>query len=195
MNDAMIEHQLKMAFYRLDCPETAELGEYHLDFLNAARRMEIAQHLQACPHCTGELAQLGHFLAELAPELRQGMYNPLKVWVARLVSQTQTGTGNGMQPAFAVRGGDQAPRVYEAGDAQVVLEVQDEPAATKTLVGLILGVDPADLTVYLWRSDDPVKSAAVDELGNFILANIKPGNYQLIVTNSELGIRVPSVEV
>jgi hypothetical protein len=136
---------------------------------------------------------LNQFLADLAPELAQGVYNPLKVLVARLVSQT--GPGQAMQPAFAVRGVERPPRVYEAGDAQVVLEVQDEPSTTRTLVGLVLGVDPTHLTAHLWQGDDPVKSAEVDELGNFILANIKPGTYQLIVSNTELEIHVPSLEV
>lgn len=194
MDDVIIERKLILAFYRLDCPDTAELGEYHLDFLDVARRMEIEQHLQTCPHCPGELAQLQHFLADLAPELRQGVYNQVKVWVARLLSQTGM-SGGRMQPAFAVRGGEQPPRIYEAGDAQIVLEVQDEPSATKTLVGLVLGVDPTGLSAHLWRGNDPIGSANVDEIGNFLLTNVEPGSYELTVSGPKLEIRLPALDV
>jgi hypothetical protein len=196
-DSANIERKLTAALYRLDCPDTAELGEYHFNFLASARQSEISRHLQDCPHCASELAQLRHFLADVAPDLRQGVYNPLKVFVARLISQA-TGAGGGMggvQPAFALRGDDRPPRVYEAGDAQIVLEVQDEPSVYKTLLGLVLGVDPAGLTAHLWRGEDAVSSAELDEMGNFILANIEPGSYEIVVRGSELEIHIPSMDV
>jgi hypothetical protein len=193
MNDVTTEHKLTRALYRLDCPDAAELGEYELKLLDTARRPAIAQHLQECPHCTRELAQLHRFLVDVAPDLRQGVYNPVKVWIAKLVSQMET--GGRMQPAFAVRGGDQPPRVYEAGDAQIVIEVQDEPSPTKTLVGLVLGVDPVGLMAHLWRGTDAIDSAEVDEIGNFLLANVEPGEYELVVRGPELEIRLPSLDV
>jgi hypothetical protein len=194
MDDAMIERKLTRALYRLTCPETAELGEYQLDLLDKPRHREIAQHLDACPHCAQEAAHLQHFLAELAPDLRQGVFNPIKVLIARLISQQKS--GGQFQPAFAVRGGEQAPRIYEAGDTQIVLEVQQTATpATKTLVGLILGTDTADLTAYLWRDDETINSTEVDEIGNFVLSNVESGNYELIISGAEMEIRVSAVEI
>lgn len=197
MDDAKMERELTAALYRLDCPDGTELGEFHLNFLAAPRRRAIAQHLEVCPHCAQELAQLQSFLAELAPDLGQGAYKPLRVWVARLVSQLSAGNGgNSWQPAFAVRGGDFPPLVYEAGDAQVVVEVQNDASpGHKLLVGLVLGVEPEGLIADLWRGEEMIQRVEVDELGNFILNNIAPGRYELVVRSSELEIHIPSLDV
>ena len=105
--------------------------------------------------------------------------------------------------------------VGEAGELRTELTLDDQPSGLgwlpdgRLLVvamkaravmrldpsGLALHADISHLTAHLWQGDDPVKSAEVDELGNFILANIKPGTYQLIVSNTELEIHVPSLEV
>lgn len=196
MDDAKMERELTAALYRLDCPDGTELGEFHLDFLVAPRRRAIAQHLEICPHCTQELAQLQLFLADLAPDLGQGTYKPLRVWVARLVSQLSSGNGHNWQPAFAVRGGDYPPLVYEAGDAQVVIEVQnDSTPGHKSLIGLVLGVEPEGMIAHLWRGEEAIQRVEVDELGNFILDNVLPGRYELVVRSSEMEIHIPSLDI
>ena len=53
-----IEQALTAQLYRITCPSSEELGEYHLHMLPAEQTTAVAQHLRTCPHCTRELAEL-----------------------------------------------------------------------------------------------------------------------------------------
>ncbi len=89
------------------------------------------------------------------------------------------GTAGGPLPAlaFGLRGDESGVHFYQAGEAQITLEVQDDPNAPgrKILVGLILVGEAAGLQAHLWRQDQAIASAEVDELGNFTLSGLEPG--------------------
>jgi len=163
------ENRLTAALYRATCPDTAELGEYRLGMISGPRADSIAQHLRECPHCSREIAQLDAFLARVKPDLAYTTAERIKIWIARRVPDLSAGVGS-PAPAFALRGAkddEAADRslVFEAGDAQVMIEIQDEPGDTgrKAIIGLVIGIDPAGVEARLWLGGNPVAVTAVDD--------------------------------
>jgi hypothetical protein len=86
---------------------------------------------------------------------------------------------------------------YQAGGAQITLEIQDDPNAPgrKTLIGLILMEEAANLQANLWRDDQVVTSGDVDELGNFTLSGLETGNYELFLSGPDVEIQIQDLEV
>jgi hypothetical protein len=190
---AKLENQLSNALYRAFCPEPNELGEYQLGLLSTPRAQQIQTHLAECPHCRTEMAQLQSFLKSVEPDLETSLVERVRVWLAELLP----GADGGSTLAFGLRGDESGVHFYQAGDAQITLEVQDDPEAPgrKTLVGLILGGEAAGLRAYLWRQDQAVTSAEVDELGNFTLSGLEPGQYEIFLSGPDVEIQIKDLEV
>jgi len=202
-----LQDHLTARLYRYNCPSTAELGEYHLGLLPQDQGAALAYHLTECPRCTYEVTQLEHYLADLAPTLEQpGLLEQaterIRVLVARLVNGGMNVDLLG-QPALApalagVRGDESEPLIYEADGVQVVVEIDQDPDQPdrRSILGLVIGVDDPDkLDVHLWQSDQPVATIQVEEMGNFVISNLTPGRYELILSGPELEIHIQELEV
>jgi anti-sigma factor RsiW len=155
---ARFQDRLIAQLYRVTCPDSLELGEYHLGLLSRERMADVAQHLADCPLCRDEVAQLTDYLAELAPDLEVSPLERVKVWVAQLVNVAREmgrpGTP-GLVPVYAgVRGEDERPLIYEAGNAQIAIEIQDDPEQPdrKMLLGLVTGIESGGIVVHLWQA-------------------------------------------
>jgi hypothetical protein len=196
---ARLQNRLTAIMYRLSCPTSIELGKYYLGLLPPTSAIALTQHLSKCPHCTRETVQLESFMADLAPELAlrsldrlMGQFQErVRVRVARPVL-------GGMTPAFAgVRGDQEGPFVYQADEVQVIVEVQDdsEQPGRKFLVGLVTGMDALDLKARLWRVDQPIATASVDDLGNFVMLNLIPDTYVLTLSSPDVEIHIPALKV
>jgi hypothetical protein len=93
-------------------------------------------------------------------------------------------------PAFAIRGADDdgvdsdRSLVFEAGEAQLMIEIHDDPGHTgrQAIIGLVIGIDPAGAEARLWQDGQPIAGAAVDELGNFTFSGLESATYELILT-------------
>ncbi len=59
-----LQRDLLRILYRLHCPDSQALGEYHLGLLAAAEASAVREHLAECPYCPAELEALRQFLAE-----------------------------------------------------------------------------------------------------------------------------------
>src|SRR5690606_12728269 len=92
---AQLQTQLTAHLYRADCPQPAELGEYHLNLLPAGRAAEVAAHLAGCPRCRQEVAQLQAYLGSLAPDLEPGLLDIARERVRVLVAQLVSGWAPG----------------------------------------------------------------------------------------------------
>ena len=158
------------------------------------RALQIQNHLAECPHCRTELAQLRSFLKEVEPDLKISLAERVRVWLAELLP---SGIAGGPALAFGLRGDENGVHFYQAGEAQITLEVQDDPAALgrKSLVGLILGNEVAELQAHLWRQEQAVTSARVDELGNFTLSGLEPGKYELFLSGPDVEIQIKDLEI
>lgn len=190
------ENKLTRTLYRTFCPDSTELGEYQLGMLALERASFIQQHLHECPHCTRELAALQNYLADLAPELEYSLAERVKLWIAQLLPDISSGIP-GRSPAFGLRGDPEKMLFYQAGEAQLTIEIQDDPdqPGRRALLGLLIGVDPTGLAAHLWQEGQEVTSVTLDELGNFIVAGLQPGFYQLILTGREFEIHVQLLKV
>ena len=201
---AHFHRQLAALLYRVDCPPSLELGEYQLGLLATERQPIIAEHLQICPHCQAELQQLGGYLATVAPSLPADgrsirstiattVATTVRRAVARLVDAARDALSpGGLAPAMAaVRGQMDAPLIYEADGLQIVLVLQpdDIHRTRQLLLGLLLGTTvPLTMQVQLWQGQTLLTTTAVDEGGNFVLAELAPGNYTLLLTAPDLEI-------
>lgn len=189
---AHIDDSLKAALYRITCPDSATLGNFHLGLLPEDAATKISTHLTNCPHCTQEVEQLEAFLAETAVSLEPSTVERIKIWIAkRLPTGGQTGNLLGT-PAFAMRGGDTGPLMYEAGDAQLSLEVQDDPEhpGRKSVLGLVLGIETEAVEVKLLKHVVVETAVTLDELGNFTFTGLEPGKYELTLSGQDIEIHV-----
>ena len=194
---AHIDDSLKAALYRITCPDSATLGNFHLGLLPEDVATQISDHLAICPHCVREIEQLEVFLAETAVSLQPSTVERIKVWIAkRIPSGGQTGNRLGT-PAFAMRGSDTGPLMYEAGDAQLSLEVRDDPEhpGRKTILGLVLGIETEAVEVKLIQGDVVKTTVTLDDLGNFTLNNLHVGQYALLLTGPDLEIQITAVDI
>lgn len=194
---AQFEDSFKAALYRITCPDSATLGNFHLGLLPDEAAAPITKHLTICPHCTQEIAQLEAFLAETAVSLQPSTAERIKVWIAkRLPTGGASSDGLGT-PAFALRGSDTGPLMYEAGDAQLSLEVQDDPEhpGRKAILGLVLGIETTNVEAKLLRGDVVETAVSLDELSNFTFTNLLAGTYQLLVVGPTTEIHVQELTI
>jgi hypothetical protein len=192
------QDRLITRLYRLTCPKSEELGQYHLGLLEADRRAEVERHLLECPHCTREVAQLENYLRALAPTIEFGPVERVKVLIARLVGGGQGWERPALMPAFAgIRGEADGPFVYQVDDVQIAIEIQDdaEQPGRKIILGLVTGPDATGLKVTLRQADQIVATTSVDHAGNFVIPRLDPGNYQLILIRPEVEIHVQSLKL
>jgi hypothetical protein len=200
------QRRLSLKLYRAACPEPHLLGEYQLGLLAESIAAPIRAHIDTCPHCVAELTQLAHYLDDLAPDLELSRLdqarNRVRVLIARLTSAPQDcgwQGGPALAPAFAgVRGAPTWPRRYEVDEVEIVLEVSEDDLAPgrKAVFGLVTGLEePQGPTVHVWREGIPQASSQVDELGNFVLTDLAPGSYELILTNPQIEVHVQELDV
>lgn len=187
--------RLVQNLFRSTCPTSLELGEYALRLLPQERSQIVAEHLKSCPHCTEDLSTLRQFLSDLSGDLELSLGERLRVIVANLVGGERPA---GLAPAFqGLRGDEPAGAVYEAEGYQVHLDVQADPEqpALRSILGLVLGQETQALGVYLWREAQLAAASPVDEYGNFVLAQVEPGQYELALRGPEVEIRIEALEV
>jgi len=199
---ADIEERITAALYRKFCPPSLDLGNYHLGMLPGEQAIAITQHLAECLHCRREIQLLEGYLQDVAPDVERSLADRVVVWIASLLPEPGSA---GLTPAFAFRGDPERTMLYQAGDAQLTLEVQDDPGTPgqRSLLGLVLGVDPAGLKAQLWEigpeelvaESSPLRVVEVDDLGNFVLSGLPPGVYRLVLSGSRFEIQLPRLEV
>jgi hypothetical protein len=194
---------LAASLFRSACPPSLELGEYQMGLLSPEQSVAIARHASKCPHCTQEIESLVAFMTQpdplTQPTALQTASTRLRVLVAQLVGGARSAAAApALAPALAgLRGDDDGPLTYEAGAAQVILDVQrdEQRAGRKAIFGLVLGLADPAATVHLWRDQQPVCRAPVDSLGNFFIADLAPGQYELFVTGDSDEIHIQDLSV
>ena len=186
------ESRLTATLYRAFCPDTSELGEYHFEMSTPELAAFIRDHLKECPHCRRELRQLEQFLTNVSPDLEFSPIERFKIWVAELVPELPELSRPLM---LGLRGETTGQKFYQAGDAQITIEIQNDPAApgSKLVLGLVLGISTAGMRVQCQHAEHELVDSPVDELGNFILSGLEPGEYDLILRNDEVEIQIPDL--
>lgn len=170
--------------FRRACPDTDELGDFHLGLLDQARVRAIEQHLARCPFCSREMVQYERFLGK-APD-QPSLTKCITVSLAKLLD-TLLPSGRPLTPAYALRG-EEGLVLYQTDRLQISLDVQEdvEKAGHKSIVGVITGEDAPVLSVDLWKEDQHLDTASVDETGGFTLSALLPGSYELIIRGADI---------
>ena len=173
---------LSKHLYRVACPDSLTLGEYQLGLLSHEERQALEQHVEDCPHCASELLEMVTF-------------NQLS-FVERLIAKLTSGGENrgqpGWVPSYGVRGGSASPLLYEAGEVQIAVDVQDdgEHPGYQSIIGFINGAEADDFEVSLWRENIQLMITQVDDLNYFALDNLSRGDYELLIRGPRVEIQI-----
>jgi hypothetical protein len=185
------ETALTAVLYRQHCPALDDLLQWQAGILAATAAQRVEQHVDTCPHCRTELAQLAAATPAEAPRAVRSSQPAPPAWRTRLA---QTGRDilavlrpMPLQPAAALRGTAAREMLYHAGDYQVVLKIAPPLAAenVRQLEGQITGHDnpavvPHGARVALIGDEGAaICDDTVDEFGYFALDNVESGEYTL----------------
>ena len=181
---------LTSQLYRIDCPSPLELGEYHLRMLPASQMLIIRQHLQECPHCAREVAQLEEFfLGDLVP-MGNSLLGQARVLIAKFVS----GKPGESAPTFAaLRGNVKGPITLEAEGLIIVLDIENTNEGKVNILGQVAADDQDQWTGALveLRQDHELQfSNTVDDLGSFRFEGIPPGSKELRIISKDSSLTV-----
>jgi hypothetical protein len=215
-----LEAQLNSVLYRFDCPSPETLQAYYWRELPTTASNQFENHLQQCPLCRAEMASLQGFMRETAPAAQaepalrphsqnsfpqnlllraQEFADQMRLVIANLVPP--------VAPQFATVAlrGDSVPRLqgaaqtsllFEADDTDISLLVQKEQAGTLRLAGQLFASDLPTNTfcklVPASLEEVPVQ-AQVDDTGNFVINQLQPGAYQLVILLQHQSIVVPNL--
>ena len=189
---------LTSRLYRISCPPTDELGEYHLRMLSAPQMLVVAQHVRECPHCTREINQLEEFLSDLAPASEIDLVERAKVLIARLVNGQGDSTASG-EPSFALRGEYKGPITYEADGIVIVLDIQPVNEGKVNIFGQV-AADDQDIwtgsTITLTQADGSKTTDTLNDLGAFHFEQVNSGSIQIMILSPHgAEVQIPKIDV
>jgi hypothetical protein len=180
-----LQENLTARLYRLACPSSQELGDYHLGLLPVGRAAAVAGHLRECIHCTREISQLKDYLIEFAPTA-PGPLEGFKVLIAKLIGEKGERRQPGefaLAPAFAMLRGDaQGPVLLEADGILITLDIQPAAEGRATILGQVAAQEQDAWTgarVELRQGGELQGTATVDDLGAFRFESISSGSGEL----------------
>ena len=189
---------LTSRLYRISCPPTEELGEFHLRMLSAPQTLVVAQHVRECPHCTREINQLEEFLSDLAPASEINLAEQAKVLIARLVSGPAS-PNTVSEPVFALRGDDKSAFTYEADGIVIVLDIQPGREGKANIIGQV-AVDDQDFwtgsIVTLKQAEEAKTKSSLDDLGAFRFEQVSFGSIQIAISSPYgVEVQIPSIDI
>ena len=183
--------------FRISCPSSTELGEYHLRMLPPDQMLVITQHLRECPYCTREIDQLKEFLTDLAPGPEGSLLQKTKLLIAQLVSEPR-GSGMASEPSLVLRGESEGPITFEVSGILIVIDIQEANNSKLNLLGQVATDqqdDWTDAVVKLNQENQPERNTAVDDLGAFRFENLLPGPMHLAIEARDgTVVVVPTIE-
>ena len=206
--------QLQHILHRFDCPDPEQLRDFFWHLLPSREQHKLESHVQQCPHCSAELGQLQNFMQEAAPawqpqpivtattptlaERIQTLADQMRLVIATLVTpltpQMATVALRGATPTLAT----ESPHtlLFEAEGADISLVVEKSASGLLNLSGQIFSLESAAPTGGKLVAANPTLAPlpiAVDEAGTFVLNEIPPGAYQLLLFFPQQAIVAPNV--
>jgi len=185
----LLQNSLRKQLYRVTCPTSMELGDYHLKLLPDPQALIVAQHVRECPLCRREVAELEGFLG---PQITDnGLLRTAKVLIARLI-----GEENGFMPSpAALRGEVKGPLTLEADGIVIVLDIQQADGGVVNILGQIAADDQDRWTGALVELSQDGKlefSTTVDDLGAFQAEGIMAGSKELQIISKDNSLTIVS---
>lgn len=172
----VLEQRLTGALYRWDCPTPDLLAQYATGELPAAAIARMADHLNICARCQGELNDFYAMFAAKEPTVIPTVRSRSQV-----VRYAQLMSGQ----ATVLRGAGAGPIIAEAGDVTIFLDVQPRTDGLASLQGQLVANDQAHwegALVELRQQGALVATTVIDELGSFTCAALPYSTTELRVT-------------
>jgi hypothetical protein len=190
--------------YRSRCPEATELNHYCAGMLPTDEAIDIAHHLELCPLCTNEVADIRKILANFDPfPEAEPLFAP-QVAIRRIIASLVP-----WQPQLNLRHEVSAqstwPRQYRAESLNLSLHLSRSSNGDIMLLGLFTSARPDDsvdafqgvpVKLYqasapslplngLYKEKEAFMSTEVDDLGNIAFIAVPEGEYVMIVCLQE----------
>ncbi len=187
------EHRLNRILYRFDCPSPDQLRLYYWDQLSSSEQSRIERHLEVCPPCAAELAEMiedTETVSESMERARQAAGE------ADLVLAQSAAPERQFIPIL--RGETREVLLFEVDDAALSINLEQEDNGAYTLFGQLLLSDPTlsvegYARIRAYHADFPPVRSILDVNGGFALSDLLPGIYQLVVDAPDLHIVVPNL--
>lgn len=197
---------LRKQLFRMFCPTSEELATYQQGSLDGDQPVRISEHLKECPHCMREFNLLEQLSRETLParsppptngKSAQMHNGALSGKLRQIAAQILTPPAKPLAGAYgALRGPSHASQyAYHAENLQLTLGVQRVVSrADRRVIHGVLELDDelydvfSGATAHLSHNETLIRTAELDELGNFVLDDLAPGTYQL-------ALRLPDREV
>jgi hypothetical protein len=190
---AALQNLLRKQLYRVLCPSSDQLLALQQGWLDSSQTAQFENHVSSCPHCAADMRLLieAGAIQTTAPPTP---LNRLRKVIAELIMPPTISPLASAYGALrgAANGGQYA---YRAENIQLMIDVERAVAhpGYMILLGLLLPDDSiADrlesTTASLLHDDTIISSTLLDELGNFVIEDIAPGDYSL-------SLRLPDREV
>jgi hypothetical protein len=212
---ATLQGLLRERFFRMFCPTTDELIAFHNGIVVGEQQDTIAAHILDCPHCHRELRLLKQITSEritgrsppffwkalddtAAPRSHIPTHKPAVTPLRRVVAEAlrfelPTALAEAYGPARGPARTDQY--AYQAENLQITIDIYRlaSQADRRVLTGTLyldddLPQGACQASAYLAHNNQLIRTADLDELGNFMLDDLSPGNYRL-------SLRLPDREV
>ena len=193
---AELQARVRSRLYRINCPSSLDLGEYHLGMLPDPKKLVVVQHVRECVHCARELAQLEGYLSKLGPTGEIGLLEGLKVLVARWVGGNPEGIS---RATSALRGEAKRPITFEADGMVIILDIQPTSEGRVSVLGQVAADDQDGWTgavVELRQADTSPISASLDDLGAFRFEEAHLGSTEITITSSSgIIVQTPNFDI
>jgi hypothetical protein len=188
---------LRKQLFRMFCPSSEELAAYQQGLLNGDQHMHMSEHLKECPHCTREFNLLEQLSREALPARSPPPTNGKSIQITngalagkirRIAAKLLDPPAKPLAGAYgALRGPAHASQyAYHAENLQLTLGVQRvvSRADRRVIHGALELEDElyqvfSGATAHLSHNETLIRTAELDELGNFVLDDLAPGTYQL----------------
>lgn len=185
----LLQNDLRKRLYRVECPTSMELGDYHLGLLAAPQALIVAQHVRGCPPCRREVAELEDFIKE--PVINESLLGTARRLVAQLV-----GGETGLMPSgVALRGEVKGPLTLEADGMVIILDIQPADNGMVNILGQLAADDQdrwTDARVEFHQGGTLELSTTVDDLGAFQAEGIIAGSQELQIFSKDNSLIVVS---
>jgi len=186
---SQLQNRLKRQLYRITCPTSTELGDYHLGLLSESQKLVVAQHVRQCPVCRREVVELEGFLAEST--VNEPLLGTARTLIARLVG----GEDGLTTPLVALRGDVKGPLTLEADGIVIILDLQQVEGGMVNILGQLAADDQdrwTDARVEFHQGGTLEFSTIVDDLGAFQAEGIMAGSQELQIISKDNSLIVIS---
>ncbi|HZO72419.1 MAG TPA: hypothetical protein VFB60_09475 [Ktedonobacteraceae bacterium] len=200
--------------YRSRCPEATKLNHYCANMLSPDEVIDITHHLELCPLCTNEVADIRKILANFDPfPTSEPLFAP-QAAIRRIIASLVP-----WQPQLSLRSEISAqstwPRQYRAESLNLSLHLSRSSNGEIMLLGLFTSARPDDsvdafqgVPVKLYQASVPslplngqykekeaFMSTEVDDLGNIAFIAVPEGEYVMIVCLQEAELVVEGLTI